>query len=713
MKFHIRNILIFSLLFFGIATGLLGEKSPEVQNGILDLRGVDVKGQIISMNGQWEFHWKCFLDPENVDPDQPPDRRECGESSGPPYYPVPGLWNSDPELSGTGFASYRLLVYTDQAVTAGMRIPEAYSAYRMYLNGIPISGNGHPSEDPDEEIPYWLIKTPMVSLDRGANEFVIHVSSASHRKGGTWSSIEIGDPERIISQREIHLGIELILLGSLVMMGIYHTGLYILRKDERASLLFGLFSLGVAVRVSVTGERMLNQIFPLLPYDLSLRLEYITMFLTAPLFLSYFYTAFHMIRLKWIPELFWGFSSLFLIITFVTPPIVFTNLAVPYQVFILVMVVGIIYSLYRGVKRKIRGIWIAFVGFVPLSFATFGSILFNNDYSIPWYLLPEFSFPLGVLWFIFAQSYLLASRMTEAYQGVEDLTMDLAQTSRSYSRFVPVEFMRLLQKQNIKDVKPGDQVRMDITILFLDIRNFTGLSESISPEENFAFINAFLERMSPAIHENGGFIDKFMGDGIMALFPGKPDDAMEAAMAMQIILNRYNLERQSKNWKPIHVGIGIHTGSMILGMVGTDRRMDGSVISDAVNVGARVENLTRHFNSSVLFTLDSLIAMKNPGRYRSRIIGRVHVKGKNDTVPVVELLDAIDNPTKFLDTVQEFEEALELFHLGEMEKAYQLFKLVIDVNQDDRAARMYLHICERAIENPEAPVDLELRPGES
>src|ERR687886_1812196 len=167
-------------------------------------------------------------------------------------------------------------------------------------------------------------------------------------------------------------------------------------------------------------------------------------------------------------------------------------------------------------------------------------------------------------------------------------TNELFQLNKAYARFVPNQFLQFLEKSSIIDVELGDQVQLEMSVLFSDIRDFTTLSETMTPEDNFKFINSYLSRMEPVINENHGFIDKYIGDAIMALFSGEADHAVKAGIAMMHRLVEYNQYCARAGCAQIQIGIGINTGSLMLGTVGGPNRMDGTVISDAVNLASRV-----------------------------------------------------------------------------------------------------------------------------
>jgi class 3 adenylate cyclase len=207
----------------------------------------------------------------------------------------------------------------------------------------------------------------------------------------------------------------------------------------------------------------------------------------------------------------------------------------------------------------------------------------------------------------------------------------------AYGRFVPHDFLRFLQKESIVEVRLGDQVEREMTVLFSDIRSFTELSESLTPEENFRFLNSYLSRIGPEIRTHGGFIDKYIGDAIMALFPNRPDDAVQAAIAMRHKLREYNGHRASSGYAPVAVGIALNTGRLMLGTLGEQERMDGSVIADTVNLTSRLEGLSRLYGNTILITGPTLSLLDNPRQYHTRFVDRVRVRGRKEPVLIYEV----------------------------------------------------------------------------
>ncbi|MGB3513743.1 MAG: adenylate/guanylate cyclase domain-containing protein, partial [Microcoleaceae cyanobacterium] len=265
----------------------------------------------------------------------------------------------------------------------------------------------------------------------------------------------------------------------------------------------------------------------------------------------------------------------------------------------------------------------------------------------------------------------------------------------AYERFVPAEFLSFLEKKSIIDVKLGDQVEREMTVLFSDIRDFTKISEQMTPKENFAFINEYLGYMEPQIKKHGGLIDKYIGDAIMALFPNSADDALKGAIAMLEDLKIYNSYRQQRNLKPIRIGIGLHTGKLILGTVGGFGRMDGTVIGDAVNLSSRVEGLTKTYGVSLLITDRTWQNLNNSLAYDLRFVDKVRAKGKAKAVSLFEIFSA--DPPELRDvknaTKEKFERAVLLYHQELFLEAAALFQECLEYGEGDRAPRKYLERC--------------------
>lgn len=205
----------------------------------------------------------------------------------------------------------------------------------------------------------------------------------------------------------------------------------------------------------------------------------------------------------------------------------------------------------------------------------------------------------------------------------------------SFSRFVPREILGFLGRAEIEEVALGDVVQRELTVLFSDIRSFTTISERLTPRETFDFLNDYLGVVGPLIREHGGFIDKYVGDAIMAVFAGPTSAAVDAALAMLEKLREYNAVRTGDG-PPIAIGIGIHTGQAMLGTIGETQRMDGTVISDAVNLASRLQSLTKEHQADLLVS-QSVIERLDGARFTWRLVDSVVVRGKTELTDIYEI----------------------------------------------------------------------------
>jgi DNA-binding response OmpR family regulator len=290
-------------------------------------------------------------------------------------------------------------------------------------------------------------------------------------------------------------------------------------------------------------------------------------------------------------------------------------------------------------------------------------------------------------------------------ERVRERTAELASLNRVYERFVPREFIDVLKKKSILEIHLGDQVSQKMTVMFADIRGWTTLLEKMTPTEAFCFINAYLRRVSPVIKDCNGFIDQYYGDGVMALFPGTPDDAVKAAVGMQRAVDEYNRERKRDGFDPIGIGVGLHFADLMLGIIGSEDRMQGAVVADAVNLAARIEGLNKMYGSYVSLSDETFFAMKERDRYRHRFIDKVRVKGREDTVTVYEVFEG--DPEGIAELKEQskpaFEIGLQLYYGKKFSEASVHFNEVLEKNQEDLAARIYLKRCANYMVNGVPP----------
>jgi hemerythrin len=291
----------------------------------------------------------------------------------------------------------------------------------------------------------------------------------------------------------------------------------------------------------------------------------------------------------------------------------------------------------------------------------------------------------------------LRQALDEEKSAHEQTRQELKLTEAAYRQFVPVQFMKLMGVESILKTLPGMHAEQPLTVLFSDIRNFTTLSESMTPNDNFRFLNNYLAEMGPVIRAAGGFVDKFIGDAIMALFPGGAGDALQAAINMLRQLDAYNNGRGRASYPPLRIGVGLNTGITMLGTVGGAGRMESTVIGDVVNLASRLEGETKTYGVALLISEHTLYGLDDPQQYHIRLIDRIRVKGKIHPQSVHEVFDA--DPPDLLEAKKSslhlFAEAVACYHLRDVERAKTLFQQCLAIAPHDSVAALYLKRCER------------------
>jgi class 3 adenylate cyclase/HAMP domain-containing protein len=276
--------------------------------------------------------------------------------------------------------------------------------------------------------------------------------------------------------------------------------------------------------------------------------------------------------------------------------------------------------------------------------------------------------------------------------------------NKSSLRFVPVQFMEHLGVTDITKMKLGDNIQRNITVLFFDIRSFSVNSEMMTARENFHFINNIMGIAGPAIRANNGFVDKYIGDAAMALFVNARD-AVKAGIALyrKIVLDKENKVKIGLDG--INIGIGIHSGSVMMGIVGENERLSSTVISPNVNLASRVESLTKQTKSGMLITRNTLNEIANIEDFNYRFIGMIRAAGVNEVVGLFDVLDAL--PSKIrkrrLATKQIFESGIRKYHAKDYKEAFVRFEKVLTADPDDICAVKCLEETRRRLIDPNLP----------
>ena len=268
------------------------------------------------------------------------------------------------------------------------------------------------------------------------------------------------------------------------------------------------------------------------------------------------------------------------------------------------------------------------------------------------------------------------------------LNQQLQAVNAAIRRFVPYEFLQAIGKESVQEVQLGDCAEHpQLTVLFSDIRGYTTLSEQMTPRETFEFINAYLSAVGPPLRAQGGFVNQYLGDGIMGLFLRAPEDAVRAALDMQAALRTFNAGRAV----PVRIGIGLHTGPLMMGIIGDGQRLDAAVVADAVNTAARMEGLTKYYGAGLLISEAVYAQLPEPAAYAHRFLARVRVKGRQQPLAVYDLYDA-DPPELHAAkaaTQASFDRGVTAYYRQDFPAAEAAFAEVLRAFPGDLAAQRY------------------------
>lgn len=274
---------------------------------------------------------------------------------------------------------------------------------------------------------------------------------------------------------------------------------------------------------------------------------------------------------------------------------------------------------------------------------------------------------------------------------------------QTFQKFVPRQFVEHFANGGADSLALGYADEDEVAVMFCDIRGFTRLSEQMSPQQLMNFLNSYFMRMNAPIHDNFGFIDKFIGDAIMALFDHpnggiseKATDAVNASLDLQKALTLYNYHRERSGYEPVKNGIGLHVGPVVLGTVGSDDRMDTTVIGDSVNVAQRIEALTDYFGVDILASKETTDAASEYIVFAHRTIDNVVLKGKSTSIEIVEIYQHMsESEITLRDQSKTFlEEGINLRNNKDFAAAIAMFSKGLEANPSDTIYTHHIKTCE-------------------
>lgn len=280
------------------------------------------------------------------------------------------------------------------------------------------------------------------------------------------------------------------------------------------------------------------------------------------------------------------------------------------------------------------------------------------------------------------------NKINDNYKKKETI---IKQTNSEYEKYIPKQFVKFLGKNSILDLVVGTQVQKEVTTMFCDIRNSTLVSTTLSLEENFNYINSYLNVVSPIIKKYNGFIDKYLGDGIMAVFT-RSRQAYDCAHAIIRAVQEKNSSNVSM--PNLEVGVSLNTGDVVFGVVGDENRKSITVISDSVNLASKIGEVNKVFGSLITFSKATLNDLSSALKINYRYIGNL----LNDNKEYISIFESLDAYTrikreKLVKNKIEFEQAVRAYVNGKFSQAKNGFEEVYKKEKDDKVCYVFYNKC--------------------
>jgi len=434
---RLKSIMVIGLcclLFVNFGCKTSESKKPLAKKGVIDLSHWDFKNDgKIDLNGEWGFYWQQLHEPLST---------ELGSKEA--YFKVPGKWNGyeydGKKLTGQGFATFQLKVKVPSTgEILALKVMDMGTSYRLWVDGELLLTNGTVGKNKNAAQPLYLPQTASFLPKSDTVHIILQVANFSHRKGGVWKPIELGWGSQINQERERNLSFELFLFGSLLIMGVYHFGLFILRRKDKSSLYFGIVCLLTALRVILTGERFLISLYPDFNWEITQKLEYLTFYLGVPLFPLFLRTLFPEFNQKIVNSVF-SVGVVFSLFTLVTPMSISSYGMVYYQVVAAAYCLYALYALIRAAINKQNSVVWVFIGVVVLVLTVFHDLLIVNEIIHSIALVP-----FGLFFFIFIQSIMLSLRFSKAFSTMEIMSEQLGIYANQMEELVEERTIELSQ----------------------------------------------------------------------------------------------------------------------------------------------------------------------------------------------------------------------------------------------------------------------------
>ncbi len=672
-------------------------KAPvKITEGLLDLRGTALSEEFCySLDGKWEFYWMQLLYPEDF----------AGHDIQPTeYFKLPAMWHLDKSLHYHGYATYKLKILLPVPKDNLMlKLGEVVSSYRLFVNGEFLAANGHVDNNPAKAEPgYYPV---IISLPEKTDniEIILQTANFHHANGGVYGEIIFGTEQAVIKNKFLKASFHILLFGSLLIMSLYHFGIFVLRKEDLSVLYFAIFSAIISFRILFTGQKVILNFFPELDWSLVFKLDHISFYL-SPLFFVLFLKQFFYKKLYFKVANIFIITGLILSLTVLLTPVkTFSHLIIIYQIAIIALAIYILYIFFSLPNRDKKEVIILLVG---------GSIVFialiNDIFLSRGIFKTTELFPAGIFLFVLFQSFLISIRYSRIHKKNVDLALKIDYNRRNLEKIVKERTHQLslrnkeineqwkklkdtndkLEKQkkdlqlqreemekvcNLLEIEkqksdkllfnllPGhiaEELKTsgvaktknysNVSVMFADFADFSKISQNLDPIELVEELHYCFSSFDDILQKY--HIDKIktIGDAYMCAggLTNKPGNWTVAtvlvALEIKHFMEKYQESRKKNNKPFFKARIGIHSGPVISGVVGKSK-FAFDIWGHTVNTASQMESACE--TGMVNISYDVFTQIKKFFNCESR--GKISVKHK---------------------------EGLEMFYVNRIKKEYSIDK---------------------------------------
>ncbi|GMX65770.1 ATP-binding protein [Paenibacillus elgii] len=400
--------------------------APAAVRGVLDLSGWHWEQDgLVALNGEWEWYWSRLLTPAELAAGTGGDALS--------YTRVPQVWQGQTyqgsKLSGDGYATYRLVIRTADADTGkdvALYMPSVATAYKLWIDGKEAATSGTVGTNRETMTPTNVPKPVFFHLSGSETEIVIQVSNFVQRKGGLWEPIRMGSADAVTFRRELSNAIELLIVGSLFTMGLYHLGLFVARRKDRASLYFGCLCLAIGVRTAVTGQTLAVRFAPGLPWEWQTHLEYLSVSLGVLMFVLYVAARYPVEMRPVLRRPIVAILLLYSCFIAFTPARIYTHSMLAFQLAILALFAYIGCVFVLAFVRKREGAFLNLLAMSVFFVTALNDTLFYNQV-----LSTGDSVQFGMMFYVLMQAVDLSHRFSKSFAHVEKLSSELQRWNES------------------------------------------------------------------------------------------------------------------------------------------------------------------------------------------------------------------------------------------------------------------------------------------